>query len=162
MILYHGSNVVVKQPRILVSDRQLDFGTGFYLTSSYDQAKRWSELTALRRRTTQSMVSCFQFDEEALNLLNVLTFAQADAEWLQYTARNRKQPNAVDDYDLVIGPVANDRTMPVISAYYAGIYDEQETLRRLLPQKLKDQYAFKTERAIGFLTFNEVICHESL
>lgn len=41
MILYHGSNIVVEKPKILQSDRRLDFGTGFYLTSSYEQAERW-------------------------------------------------------------------------------------------------------------------------
>ena len=71
--------------------------------------------------------------------------------------RTIRAPVATDEYDLVIGPVANDNTMPVISAYYAGIYDEEETLKRLLPQRLKDQYAFKTERAVALLTFQEVI-----
>ncbi|MBP5283396.1 MAG: DUF3990 domain-containing protein, partial [Treponema sp.] len=45
MLLYHGSNVEVLNPQILESDRRLDFGKGFYLTSSYEQAKRWAELT---------------------------------------------------------------------------------------------------------------------
>jgi len=45
MKLYHGSNVVVETPRIINSDRGLDFGTGFYLTSSYEQAERWAQLT---------------------------------------------------------------------------------------------------------------------
>lgn len=157
MILYHGSNVVVKEPRIIESDRKLDFGTGFYLTSSLGQAKRWAELTSLRRKTGLPMVSCFTFAEEFIPQLSARIFHAADSDWLVYTARNRKDPNATDEYDLVIGPVANDNTMPVISAYYAGIYDEEETLKRLLPQRLKDQYAFKTERAVALLTFQEVI-----
>ena len=62
-----------------------------------------------------------------------------------------------DDFDVVIGAVANDKTMPVISLYFAGVYDEAEALKRLLPQKLKDQYAFKTEKAITALRFAEEI-----
>lgn len=155
MMLYHGSNVAVQEPRILESDRKLDFGTGFYLTSSFEQAKRWAELTVLRRSGGVPVVSCFTFADEALKHLKTLTFTEADEAWLKCTAWNRKDPNATDDYDLVTGPVADDRTMPVISAYYAGIYDMQETLRRLLPQRLKDQFAFKTELAIGFLSFKE-------
>ena len=61
-----------------------------------------------------------------------------------------------DDYDIVIGPVANDRTMPVISLYFAGIYDIEETIKRLMPQKLCDQYAFRTGKAIKKLKFLEV------
>lgn len=49
MKLYHGSNVVVKNPQILLSDRRLDFGTGFYLTSSFEQSERWAQLTTARR-----------------------------------------------------------------------------------------------------------------
>lgn len=157
MILYHGSNVAVEAPKLLTPDRKLDFGTGFYLTSSMAQAMRWAELTVLRRKMGKPAISCFTVAEEKINALNTLRFTGADASWLKYTARNRMEPGADDDYDIVIGPVANDRTMPVISAYYAGIYDEAETLKRLLPQKLKDQYAFKTERAIALLAFKEVI-----
>ena len=38
MIIYHGSTVAVKEPRILKSGRKLDFGEGFYATSSKEQA----------------------------------------------------------------------------------------------------------------------------
>ena len=42
MILYHGSNVEVNEPKIIKSKRLLDFGTGFYLTSDFEQAKKWA------------------------------------------------------------------------------------------------------------------------
>ena len=45
MLLYHGSNIEVSNPQILESDRRLDFGKGFYLTSSFAQAKRWADRT---------------------------------------------------------------------------------------------------------------------
>ena len=63
MLLYHGSNVEVSNPQILESDRRLDFGKGFYLTSSYEQAKRWAELTVKRRETGKATVSVFVFDD---------------------------------------------------------------------------------------------------
>lgn len=47
--------------------------------------------------------------------------------------------------------------MPVIELYLDGMYDDDEAIRRLLPQKLKDQYTFKTPDAIELLTFTEVI-----
>lgn len=72
-------------------------------------------------------------------------------------ANNRNVKDFIDNSDLVIGPVANDRTMPVIKLYFAGIYDEAETIKRLLPQKLKDQYAFKTENSLSALRLCEVI-----
>jgi len=54
------------------------------------------------------------------------------------------------------GPVANDNTMPVIDAYLAGLFTREETIRRLLPFRLADQYAFATQRALACLTFKEV------
>lgn len=89
--------------------------------------------------------------------LKILHFTQAQKEWLEYVTMNRKNLNIPnDDYDIVIGPVANDRTMPVISLYFSGIYDIEETIKRLMPQKLCDQYTFRTEKAIKKLKFLEV------
>lgn len=157
MLLYHGSNVEVSNPQILTSDRCLDFGKGFYLTSNFDQAKRWAELTVKRRETGKATVSVFDFDDTSVSDLKILHFSQAQKEWLKYVTMNRKnQIIPHDDYDIVIGPVANDRTMPVISLYFAGIYDIEETIKRLMPQKLCDQYAFRTENAIKKLKFLEV------
>lgn len=157
MYLYHGSNIEVSKPQILESDRCLDFGKGFYLTSSFEQAKRWAELTVKRRETGKATVSVFDFDDISVSDLKILHFTQAQKEWLEYVTLNRKNqiiPN--DNYDIVIGPVANDRTMPVISLYFAEIYDIEETIKRLMPQKLCDQYTFRTEKAIKKLKFVEV------
>lgn len=157
MLLYHGSNIEVTNPQIIESDRRLDFGKGFYLTSSYEQAKRWAELTVKRRETGKGFVSVFEFDDTSISDLKILHFTQAQKEWLEYVTMNRKNLNIPnDDYDVVIGPVANDRTMPVISLYFTGIYDIEETIKRLMPQKLCDQYTFRTEKAIKKLKFWEV------
>lgn len=56
-------------------------------------------------------------------------------------------------YDLVIGPVANDSTLPVIDDYMDGVYTKEEAVKRLLPQNLTDQYAFLTNEALRTLTF---------
>ena len=157
MKLYHGSNIAVEKPKILLSDRRLDFGTGFYLTSSYEQAERWAYLTAKRREVGKPIITSYCFNEEMLNSLKVTQFKGASVEWLKFVANNRNVENFTNDSDIVIGPVANDRTMPVIKLYFSGIYDEDETIKRLLPQKLKDQYAFKTEKALKALILDEVV-----
>lgn len=127
------------------------------MTTSYEQAERWAQLTTIRRKSGTKTISVFEFDEKALNRLNSLIFSKADEKWLRYAANNRSNENVTDNYDVVIGPVANDKTAPVIAAYFAGIYDEKETIKRLLPQKLKDQYAFKSNNALKYLKFCEVI-----
>ena len=89
--------------------------------------------------------------------MKVTKFDGATEDWLKFVANNRNVKDFIENSDIVIGPVANDRTMPVIKMYFAGIYDEAEAIKRLLPQKLKDQYAFKSEKALNALTLSEVI-----
>lgn len=157
MKLYHGSNMAVYEPQILVSDRKLDFGSGFYLTSSLEQAERWAELTTERRGIGVPTITVYEFDETRQTGLKILKFEKANKKWLDFVVANRD--NTVDDlkWDMVSGPVANDRTMPVIRLFIAKVYTAAEALRRLLPQKLHDQYTFKTKAALQLLTFREVI-----
>ncbi len=157
MKLYHGSSVAIENPQILKSDRKLDFGTGFYLTSSYEQAEKWAVITMKRRKCETAVISVFDFDEDKSKELKILKFEKPDIKWLRYVTANRKGQNESSDYDIVIGPVANDRTMPVISLYFSGIYTEEETIKRLLPQKLKDQIVFKTEKSLKHIKYLEAI-----
>lgn len=157
MKLFHGSNMKVDNLRIIVSDRRLDFGYGFYLTSSFEQANKWALLTTKRKQKGKPVISVFEFDEKKIDQLSVLKFDQPSKDWLKYVSFNRNIPDYHDDFDLVIGPVANDQTMPVLKLYFSRIYDGEEAIKRLLPQKLKDQYAIKTNKGLDALTFVEEI-----
>lgn len=150
--LYHGSNVTVDMPKILPKLRALDFGGGFYLTSSYAQAERWAKVIFKRRQAGQPIVNIYTFDDELAIALNVLQFKDANADWLEFVVNNRKALK-VFDYDIVVGPVANDATLPVIDDYMDGRYTQEEAVRRLLPQNLTDQYAFCSEVSLGYLTY---------
>ena len=153
MILYHGSNIEVSEPQIIVSNRALDFGAGFYTTSSEDQAIRWARLQALRRSKGIPVVSAYEFDEAQAGTLRILRFSAANGDWLRYVTDNRKSVYSGEKYDVVIGPVANDNTMPVISDYMAGTINEETALILLKPQKLADQYAFLTWKGLSMLRF---------
>ena len=157
MLLYHGSNVEVREPRILPKLRALDFGAGFYMTSVRQQAEKWANLMARRRKTGAAVVSVFELKAEILNSLNILRFDTPDGEWLDYVTANRMEADRTDDWDIVIGPVANDNTMTVLNMYFNGDYSKDEAVRRLLTQKLNDQYAIKTVAALNALEFKEVI-----
>ncbi|MBQ3025636.1 MAG: DUF3990 domain-containing protein [Spirochaetaceae bacterium] len=157
MKLYHGSNLEIKNPQILESDRKLDFGTGFYLTSSYEQAEKWAILTAKRRGEGRPIISVFEYEDNKSSELNILKFENADIEWLRFVSGNRNNQSTKNDYDIIIGPVANDKTMPVISLYFTGVYSEEDTIKRLLPQKLQDQFVFKTEKSLKQLNYVETI-----
>lgn len=156
MILYHGSNVEVKNPKIIKSKRLLDFGTGFYLTSDYEQAKKWAVRTTARREEGTPIISVFSIKECDMENLKALIFDAANREWLRYISLNRTDKSAEDSYDLVIGPVANDQAIRTVNNYLKGYFDENIAIQLLLPQNLKDQYAFKTEKALSMLEFREV------
>lgn len=155
MILYHGSNVEVASPKIIVSNRTLDFGAGFYTTSSLEQARRWAYLQAKRRQAGEPIVTFYEFDDKCLSKnsgIKILRFESANREWLNFVAENRKRIYVGDKYDMVIGPVANDNTMPVISDYMQGNINEETALLLLMPQKLSDQYAFLTSKGLSLLS----------
>ena len=156
MVLYHGSNIEVKEPKIIKSKRLLDFGTGFYLTSDYEQAKKWAVRTTARREEGTPTISVFNIKECEIEKLESLIFDAANKEWLRYISLNRTDKSAEDSYDLVIGPVANDQAIRTVNNYLKGYFDEDIAIQLLLPQNLKDQYAFKTEKALSILEFSEV------
>lgn len=156
MILYHGSNVEVSEPKIIKSKRLLDFGTGFYLTTDYEQVKKWAVRTVNRREEGVPVISVFSIDENELAKLNILSFEKADKGWLRYISANRTNTSAEDSYDIVIGPVANDQAIRTINNFLKGYFSEDIAIQLLLPQNLKDQYAFKTDKALSVLKFNEV------
>ena len=150
------SNVEVKNPKIIQSKRLLDFGTGFYLTSDYEQAKKWAIRTTARREEGVPIISVFSFDENEFEELDVLIFDGANKEWLRYVAAHRTDKSIKDTYDIVAGPVANDQAIRTVNNYLKGYFTEDIAIQLLLPQKLKDQYVFKTEKALSILKFNEV------
>ncbi|MCD8317256.1 MAG: DUF3990 domain-containing protein [Eggerthellaceae bacterium] len=153
MQLYHGSNLQISCPRLLKTKRRLDFGAGFYLTSDFEQAKRWAKLKVIRATEGLPIVSCYDFDESKLSELKTLIFETASVEWLYFISEHRKNDVQSDRWDVVIGPVADDTTMPVLRLFFANIYTEEETIKRLKPQNLTDQYVFKTSSALNMLNF---------
>ena len=155
MLLYHGSNLTVSKPILISSKRLLDFGAGFYTTSSFEQAKKWALRTAYNRGTGDAVVSIYRIDQKQLNDLEKLIFPTANREWLRFIAANRKDEYISKKYDLIIGPVANDQVIRTVNDYLSGYFSEDIAIQLLLPQKLKDQYAFKTEKALELLEFTE-------
>ena len=92
MILYHGSNVEVKEPILLKVQRELDFGKGFYTTSDMEQAARWAWRTAKRRGESNAFVTVYEVNEDELKNIRLLSFDSPNVEWLNLVVKNRKLP----------------------------------------------------------------------
>jgi hypothetical protein len=157
MILYHGTNIRFEIPKILQPNRALDFGSGFYTTTDIDQASVWARVVVRRANRGFPLLNMYEFDEKSVQFLQVKRFETANREWLDFVSAHRLTIYNGDNYDLIIGPVANDNTMPVIQSYIDSTQEANEedkefyaqfALRQLRADRLKDQYVFKTENAI--------------
>ena len=153
MICYHGSDTIVDVPRILEKKRPLDFGGGFYVTTSKTQAERWAIKVSYRNNTTHRCVNRYEFDLKRAELeLNVIRFEVADEKWLNFICDNRSG-KTTGNYDIVIGPVADDRVYRVVVEYENGDVDKETALKKLKTESLCDQILFHTEKALKYLKY---------
>ena len=155
MILYHGSDTIIKKPEIRLSGRTLDYGSGFYTTTSFDQAKQWTERKLERGNTEFGFVNVYSFDKTAALALDCKVFESATDEWLDFVMFNRTKRDYIHNYDIVCGPVADDRVYAAFALYEGGILNRQGLIAELKTYKLVDQYLFHTERSLNCLRFME-------
>lgn len=82
MMLYHGSYMEIREPDIMHSRRNLDFGCGFYTTPLYLLVQKWCE--RFIRRGEEGVISCYRLDEIALERCRILKFDAYSGEWLYF------------------------------------------------------------------------------
>jgi hypothetical protein len=150
MILYHGSFVMVDKPDLAHSRPNVDFGRGFYTTPIYEQAEKWCG--RFKRRGKDGIVSSYEFDEGACETLKVLEFDAYSEAWLDFILNCRTGRDS-SDCDLVIGGVANDKVFNTVELYFDGLIDKREAISRLRYEKPNLQIAFRTEKALSYLSF---------
>ncbi len=154
MTLYHGSNIDVREPRIIAPCRALDFGPGFYTTLFRGQAEDFAHKVALRRGGAP-VLNVFTIDEEvAFSACDLLRFNAPDAVWLEFVCANRDGENRAKGRDLIFGPVANDDVYRTLALYREGELSRDETLARLKIKSLYNQLVFATEKALSFIRFD--------
>lgn len=156
MIIYHGSTVLVETPEIRSGDTFLDFGVGFYTTTSYEQAERWARIKMRRENKEVGYVSAYEFDYDAAKKHTAIrTFDAADMEWLLFVVNNRCGTPPAEAADMHIGPVADDNVYQSIRFFETGILNAEETVKRLKTEILHDQWTFHTEKALSYCSFIE-------
>lgn len=157
MILYHGSDVIVDNPKIIKANRTLDFGHGFYTTTSKEQACKWASIKKNREQSENGILNVYEVNDSILNdkTLRILNFTSASEDWLKFVIHNRLKINYIHDFDIVHGPVADDRVYACLNAFENRFMDMQAAIRELRTYKLADQISFHTEKAINLLKFIE-------
>lgn len=154
MKLYHGSNMKIEQIDLYISKPCKDFGRGFYLSDNLAQAE---ELAAFRTLTLGGtpIVTTFDFDDSLLKdgSLKYLSFNDYSEEWANFVFENRRNAFTFDNpYDVVYGPIANDRVGLQIQKLEDGSIDMAEFLNRVKYFKgITYQYFFGTELSISKL-----------
>ena len=154
MTVYHGSNVEVREPKLLKPNRELDFGNGFYTTTNIDQAIAFSRRVTQNRGVGAPTVSVYEIDEKAaFPLCEVVKFDGVCDAWLDFVCDNRDGTYSGPQYDFAFGPVANDDVYRTLYLYRAGEIDREETFKRLKVKKLYNQLVFASTLALSFIRF---------
>lgn len=162
MILYHGSNMGIKDIDLKRGRRGKDFGQGFYLSADRSQAQMMAERTVDREESGKATLTTYQFDDSILfkpSDLKVKVFEGYSKEWAKFIMMNRrnKTNEQAHNYDIVYGPIADDKVGLQISRYHLQYISMDELIRQLSFLRPTFQYFFGTERAICLLHKIETI-----
>ena len=110
-ILYHGSNVIVQNPKILIDGFYKDFGYGFYCTNIKKQARRW----AITKRG-KSVINKYNYVKN--ENLKIYSFTEMSEEWLQFVVNCRQGKE--HNFDIVEGPMADDQIWDYVEDYVSN------------------------------------------
>lgn len=154
MILYHGTNEDIVKIDLARGLRYKDFGKGFYLTPDRTTAVRMAQKKARLFGGTATLIT-YEMDDAALQSgLKVKIFPEkACVEWLVFVDanRDRKAVKPIHDYDIVIGPIADDGVVLQLTNFREGIYTPEQAAAQLQDRYLDQQYYFGTELALRYL-----------
>jgi hypothetical protein len=159
MRVYHGSFIEIVEIDLSKCEIGKDFGQGFYVTNIKEQAHFWAERKGLEN-DTKGFVTEFEFNENAFIhfKLKTLQFDEYNEPWLDFITTNRditlKHPT--HDYDIVEGPVADDRIATRIKKYVSGKISKEQFLEELKFTKPTHQICFCTGRSLQMLDYGEL------
>ena len=156
--VFHGTIKRFEKVDLKKSHNRRDFGMGFYTTILETQAKEWAYRLSLREKVSSYFVYHFTFEEN--DKLNIKRFDGLTKEWLEFVKDNRSKGGLQHDYDVVIGPVADDNTMETVQLYISGILTANEAVDRLRYSRVNNQVSFHTEKALGSLKFVRRMSYE--
>lgn len=143
-IVYHGSNITVENPKIILNGHYKDFGYGFYCTRIENQAKRW----ALSKKNC-SIVNKYEYTKN--KKLSVKIFETMTDEWLEFVVSCRR--GIEHNYDIVEGPMADDQIWNYVEDYVAGSITKEAFWELVKFRHPTNQIVFNTEDALLTLKY---------
>lgn len=137
MIVYHGTTMTIMKPEVKYAKKYLDFGRGFYVTTYQQQAEKWAKRKSIRQNKS-AIVNIYDFKEN-IEGIKVLTFENENEKWLDFVCACRRGEKIYEDYDIIIGNVANDDVFKTVDMYFRGVWDKDRTIKELRYYKMNDQ-----------------------
>lgn len=159
-VLYHGGTVTVVEPLTNIGRPELDFGQGFYVTNSYEQAEKWALIKASRKRGLKAVINVYDFDQDAFESTKFTrkTFEKYDKEWLDFISESRKGKQPWEIFDWIEGGIANDSVITTVDAYVDGFITSEQAIDQLVKEELRHQVCIRNQEIINrFLNFRESI-----
>ena len=155
--VYHGSNVVVREPLVGIGRENLDFGLGFYVTALTTQAEEWARNKARYYMQAEGSVSLYDFDfDAAVAAFRFHKFEAYDREWLHFIVNNRDGGDDWKQWEIIEGGVANDRVIDTVENYRAGLIDEETALRLLSQHQPNHQMCIVKQEVVDrYLRFTD-------
>lgn len=155
MRLYHGSNVEIDVVNLSLSKVGKDFGIGFYLSADREQAFDMARRKAAQTESGEPILNVYEFDVDNKEIgdLSILKFDGYTKEWAEFILKNRQNRSRrqIHDYDIVIGPIADDTVGFQIRRFSAGIINIETFIEELKYKRITLQYFFATPKALTFL-----------
>ena len=146
MLLYHTGFDEIPVPDLRRGRINADFGQGFYLSDNYDFASLWVR----EKNRADIIVNSYELDESGLNILRF----DRDEKWFRYVFSNRRSmPDSYADFDIIIGPIANDTIYDTMGIMTSGYLSDDEALKLLCVGPQYTQIVLKTQKAADNLHF---------
>jgi len=164
LIVYHGTTSLIDTIDVSKGKPYKDFGKGFYVTEDYSHAKN---LAVRNKRLEQersgekceAYVYTYALDMIKAQDFEIIDFTVADLDWMRFVLANRSVREKSHNYDIVIGPTANDDTSLVLKSYFSGLYGDinseralQLALEMIEAENLPAQIYFGSNAATACLT----------
>ena len=147
MKVYHGSYIKVDKIDLSKCKPNKDFGKGFYATKFRNQAEEWAKIIG-EKYGTDGFVSEFEFSENDFtkSICKIKHFDAYNEEWLDFVVENRDKNSETPahDYDIVVGPVADDKVQNTLRLYLKGKISKEKFLKMLTHHEETHQICFCT------------------
>jgi len=154
MKVYHGSYIEIEKIDLAKCLPQKDFGQGFYVTKFKHHAANWARIIG-RKHNTKGFVTEFDYTESpfAQRICKIKSFEDYNEEWLDFVVANRQNESekAIHDFDIVEGPVADDKVQNRIRDYLNGDVSKQDFLKELIYHEETHQICFCTKVSLQLL-----------